>query len=66
MPGMSGTELASQVTARVPGVKVLFMSGHDPSVVASHGVAGERAALIAKPFSRVELTTFIRRLLDGG
>jgi two-component system cell cycle sensor histidine kinase/response regulator CckA len=66
MPGMSGTELAAQVAARVPGVKVLFMSGHELSVVASHGVVDERAALLAKPFSRVELTTSVRRLLDGG
>jgi PAS domain S-box-containing protein len=65
MPEMSGKELATLVRARFPNAKVLFMSGHDPAVVASHGVLGEGIALIDKPFSIHELTTRIRSVLDG-
>jgi PAS domain S-box-containing protein len=65
MPDMNGKELAASVGARFPAVKVLFMSGHDPTVVANHGVLDERAALLAKPFTRQELASRIRRLLDG-
>jgi two-component system, cell cycle sensor histidine kinase and response regulator CckA len=46
-------------------MKVLFMSGHDPTVVANHGVLEEGVALIAKPFSGQELAMRIRRMLDG-
>jgi two-component system, cell cycle sensor histidine kinase and response regulator CckA len=65
MPDMNGKELAAQVGARFPDVKVLFMSGHDRSVVADHGVLGERVALIIKPFTTQALAMRIRRLLDG-
>jgi two-component system, cell cycle sensor histidine kinase and response regulator CckA len=65
MPDMNGKELAALVSARFPGVKVLFMSGHDRSVVADHGVLGERVALIIKPFTTQALAMRIRRLLDG-
>jgi signal transduction histidine kinase/CheY-like chemotaxis protein len=64
MPDMSGADLAARVAARVPGVKVLYMSGHDRTVVADHGVPVE-GALLDKPFSRHDLATRIRRLLDG-
>jgi PAS domain S-box-containing protein len=65
MPDMNGKELAAQVSARVPTVKVLFMSGHDGSVVADHGVLDEHVALIVKPFSIQALAMRVRRLLDG-
>jgi PAS domain S-box-containing protein len=65
MPDMNGKELAARVAARFPAVKVLFMSGHGTTVVASHGVGDEQAAVLPKPFTRHELATRIRRLLDG-
>jgi PAS domain S-box-containing protein len=65
MPDMNGKELAARVRARFPAVKVLFMSGHDPAVVASHGVLDEGGPLIGKPFSMNELTTRVRSVLDG-
>ena len=65
MPDINGKELAALVRARFPTVKVLFMSGHDMAVVASHGVLEEGASLIGKPFSIHELTTRVRSILDG-
>jgi PAS domain S-box-containing protein len=65
MPDMNGRELAARVRALFPAVKVLFMSGHDPAVVASHGVLEDCVPLIGKPFAIYELTTRVRRVLDG-
>jgi two-component system cell cycle sensor histidine kinase/response regulator CckA len=65
MPGMNGKDLAARVAGRFPGVKVLFMSGHEPSVLVSHGMDDAGGRLLAKPFSPVELATRIRRALDG-
>jgi PAS domain S-box-containing protein len=65
MPDMNGKELAARIKARCPAMKVLFMSGHDLTVVANHGVLEGGVALIAKPFSSQELAMRVRRLLDG-
>lgn len=65
MPDMNGKELASRVRARLPAVKVLFMSGHETSVLATHGALDEGVSLIGKPFSIHELTTRVRSVLDG-
>jgi PAS domain S-box-containing protein len=65
MPDMNGKDVAARVRSRFPGVKVLFMSGHDMAVIADHGVLDEGIALIAKPFSSQELAMRIRRVLDG-
>jgi CheY-like chemotaxis protein len=64
MPDMSGKELAAQVRARLPAVKVLFMSGHETSVLAAQGALDEGELLIGKPFSIQELTTRVRSVLD--
>jgi PAS domain S-box-containing protein len=65
MPDMNGQELAARVRARLPTVKVLFMSGHETSVLAAHGALDEGVLLIGKPFSIRELTTRVRSVLDG-
>ena len=65
MPDMNGKDVAARVRSRFPGVKVLFMSGHDMAVVADHGVLDPDIALIAKPFSSQELAMRVRRVLDG-
>ncbi|HET8646413.1 MAG TPA: response regulator, partial [Vicinamibacteria bacterium] len=51
MPGMSGRELARQVTCGRPGTRVLYMSGYTDDVVAQHGVLGNGVLLLEKPFT---------------
>jgi signal transduction histidine kinase/ActR/RegA family two-component response regulator/HAMP domain-containing protein len=65
MPGGSGRELAETLTARQPGLAVLFMSGYAPDVVLRQGVAQESAAFLSKPFSEDELGHAVRRALSA-
>jgi hypothetical protein len=63
MPGMSGRELADQLEALYPGMKVLFMSGYTDAAVARHGVLWEGSQFIQKPFSPTQLAAKVREVL---
>ena len=65
MPGMDGRQLARELGASKPGLKVLFMSGYTPDVVAQRGVTEPNTAFLAKPFTRDELAARVRAVLDG-
>ena len=62
MPGMSGVDLAERVTARVTGVRCLFMSGYTPDTVARHGV-GSRVVFVQKPFEGKVFAARVREAL---
>jgi two-component system, cell cycle sensor histidine kinase and response regulator CckA len=64
MPGGSGLELFSRICGRVPGVRVLFMSGYADDEVRSHGVFEEGTAFIQKPFSIKALAAKVRKVID--
>ncbi len=66
MPGQSGRELAAQLLAARPGIKVLYMSGYTEHAIAHHGVIESDASLIDKPFTPEGLRQRIRELLDDG
>jgi FixJ family two-component response regulator len=59
---MRGTDLASDVHARWPGIAVLLVSGHPPALV---GVDAGRGwpPLLPKPFSREQLADAMSRSL---
>jgi len=59
MPQMSGRRLAATLCARHPNLRVLFMSGYSSEVIGK-----EEGALLAKPFSSVELARALRETLD--
>jgi PAS domain S-box-containing protein len=65
MPQMSGRELAQQLCAQKPGLKVLYMSGYTDDAIVHHGVLDVGARLIGKPFAAADLTRRIREILDG-
>jgi two-component system, cell cycle sensor histidine kinase and response regulator CckA len=64
MPGLSGKDLARQLTTTRPGIKVILMSGYVGDVL------GERAGLapgiefVQKPISALELALKVRQVLD--
>jgi CheY-like chemotaxis protein len=60
MPGMSGRELADELRAKRPGIKVLFVSGHVGDEDRD-GVGG--AGFLAKPFTSRELLQQVRTIL---
>ena len=65
MPGLDGRELAAQILALRPGLKVLFMSGYTDDVIVHRGVSIHGALLVQKPFTRNVLLQKIRETLDS-
>jgi two-component system cell cycle sensor histidine kinase/response regulator CckA len=64
MPRMNGRELADQLLATRPGLKVLFTSGYPSDTVLRHGIAEARASFIEKPYLPDELARKVREILD--
>lgn len=65
MPGMSGSELAKEILKQRPGTPVLFMSGYTDNAVLHHGIPGEGAFFLQKPFTPSKLRSMVREILDG-
>ena len=65
MPEMNGRELARQLVALQPRIKLLFMSGFTANVIASADGGENGAGFLQKPFSRFELAAKIRATLDA-
>lgn len=59
MPGMGGAELSRHLRARRPGVKLLCVSGY-PGTLDDDFVID----FLAKPFTREDLLTKVREVLD--
>ncbi|MDP3910645.1 MAG: PAS domain S-box protein [Gemmatimonadales bacterium] len=64
MPGISGRELAEQLAARRPGVRVLYMSGYPGDAVVHQGTLAAGSAFLQKPFSPDGLARKVRDVLD--
>lgn len=65
MPGMSGADLAREISLRYPMMKVLFISGYPDDDELVRDVAEHQLPFLAKPFSTAELLKTVRRLLDA-
>jgi two-component system cell cycle sensor histidine kinase/response regulator CckA len=63
MPRLDGCELARRLGAERPGLRVLYMSGHGPELVASRDTIGS-GAVLEKPFSTKALSLRVREVLD--
>jgi signal transduction histidine kinase/ActR/RegA family two-component response regulator len=65
MPGgMNGRELAEQALAARPSLRVLFTSGYTENTFVHHCRLDPGVALLSKPYTRLELATKLRRVLD--
>ena len=64
MPGMNGSELATQLVLHHPEMKVLFMSGYTDDAITRHGVLDEGVSFIGKPFTPAALARKVREVLD--
>jgi signal transduction histidine kinase/CheY-like chemotaxis protein len=65
MPVMSGTDLARQVQAIRPGIRVLYMSGYTDNDVIGRGVLAAGTPFIQKPFTSATLSRKVREVLGG-
>jgi CheY-like chemotaxis protein len=66
MPAMGGRQLADQLTAREPQLKVVYMSGYTDDAVIRHGVLESSAGFLHKPFSSNALLRKVRDAIDEG
>ena len=64
MGQMSGPEVFAEVSAIVPGIAVLYISGYTGPAVLSRGVHDEGSALLQKPFTPASLARRVREVLD--
>jgi CheY-like chemotaxis protein len=63
MPGITGKELADQLTPLRPEMKVLFVSGYSGEVIAHRGVLDAGVAYLPKPFTPAILAAKVREVL---
>jgi CheY-like chemotaxis protein len=63
MPGMSGTELAKQISKDYPQIRIIFMSGYTDDLLIRTPDGGS-GLFLAKPFTASVLAESVRRALD--
>ena len=64
MPEMNGTELAREIEKLVPGLTVIFVSGHTDNHIVHNGMLNKGVNFLQKPYSQQRLAKHIRRALD--
>lgn len=65
MPQMSGRELAQELTALRPQLKVLYMSGYTDDAIVRHGLLDASLSFIQKPFDAATAARKVREVLDS-
>ncbi len=65
MPGMAGPELARQLSAKRPMIRVLFCSGYTDDATILDGVREAGTPFLQKPFAPEDLIRKIRDVLSG-
>jgi PAS domain S-box-containing protein len=64
LPGMNGAELVAAARELRPDIKVLFTTGYARNAIVHQGRLDRGVELITKPFTRVQLASRIRAVLD--
>jgi two-component system, cell cycle sensor histidine kinase and response regulator CckA len=65
LPEISGPELVGKLKEIAPRIGVVFMSGYAPDVVNRHGMVGQEAVMLQKPFSAEEVVSAINSAIAG-
>jgi len=66
LPGIDGRELVEEARRRCSGLKVLFTTGYARDAIVHRGRLDPGVELLTKPFTRVQLATRVRAILDAG
>jgi len=64
MPGITGPELAKELLAFRPAIRIVYMSGYAGEYLAEEGVSSEGVTLLPKPFTGSALEEKIRLVLN--
>ncbi|MFL6595166.1 MAG: response regulator, partial [Chthoniobacterales bacterium] len=64
MPQINGPELAAQLTALRPDMKVLYVSGYSDNDIGDHGVLDNAIELLQKPFTPQVLARKVREVIE--
>lgn len=65
MPGMSGREIAREISGKRMSGRTLYVSGYTDDAIVRHGVLEPGLAFLSKPFSPEVLLRKVREVLDG-
>ena len=65
MPGMSGRELRDALLQLRPGLRCLYISGYTGDAIAHRGILEKDINFLPKPFTREELATKLREILES-
>jgi DNA-binding response OmpR family regulator len=65
MPGLDGLGLAAKVKVARPDLPVLMISGYGGHDLSRRGLVASADRFLTKPFSRNDVLTRVRKLLDG-
>ncbi|MBZ5523127.1 MAG: response regulator [Acidobacteriia bacterium] len=63
LPEMAGPELAAEILAQRPEMKVIYVSGYPDDIVAAHGARAQGTVFLAKPFTIKILAAKLREVL---
>lgn len=64
MPDIGGNELAERAASVIPGLRVIYMSGHTDDRILRYGIGREDVNFIQKPFDPESLLRRVRALLN--
>ena len=64
MPEMNGRDMAEKLLSIYPHLRCLFMSGYTSDVMVLRGILDEGVGFIQKPFSKRELASKVRSILE--
>jgi PAS domain S-box-containing protein len=64
MPRRNGPEVAAELKAQRPELKVLYMSGHADEAIVPLALGAADTAFVQKPFTHDRLAAAVRELLD--
>jgi CheY-like chemotaxis protein len=65
MPDMNGDEMARQIRAMRPELKILFVTGYSDTLFSAQPMLWEDQAFLDKPFTRQALLEAVSMLLYG-
>ena len=65
MPGLSGRDVAREMRARYPDVRVVYMSGYTDDILERHQLSGGGVPVLEKPFTVEALLHAVRAALEA-